>query len=135
MSYAILIVDDSAIVRKMVRKSVGMSGIDVGTIYEAGNGREALAVLAANWIDIVFADLNMPEMNGMELVEKMAEDSLLVSTPVVIVSSEQSETRIAELKSRGIRAYLKKPFRPEGFRAVVHDVLGGADPSRGGSHA
>jgi two-component system chemotaxis response regulator CheY len=131
MSYTILIVDDSAIVRTMVKKSIGMAGLPVGKVLEAGNGREALEVLGREWIDIVFADLNMPEMNGTELVEKMSQDAMLVSTPVVIVSSEQSQTKIDALKQKGIRAYIKKPFRPEGFREVVEGVLGG--PARKGT--
>jgi two-component system chemotaxis response regulator CheY len=124
MSYTILIADDSAIVRTMVKKSIGMAGLPVGKVFEAANGKEALEVLASNWVDIVFADLNMPEMSGSELVEKMSQDAMLVTTPVVIVSSEQSQVKIDELKAKGIRAYIKKPFRPEGFREVVDEVLG-----------
>jgi len=131
MSYTILIADDSAIVRAMVRKSIGMAGLPVGEVFEAANGKEALEILARSWVDIVFADLNMPEMGGTELVEKMSQDSMLVTTPVVIVSSEQSQVKIDELKAKGIRAYIKKPFRPEGFREVVDRILGpGAVPSR-----
>ncbi len=124
MSYNILVVDDSAIVRQMVVKTIKMSGLDVGTFYQAGNGLEALKVLEKEWVDIVFADIHMPEMNGIELVEKMSEDNLLVSIPVVIVSSDHSQARIDELKARGIRAYMKKPFRPEGLRDIIDDVLG-----------
>jgi len=131
MSYTILIVDDSAIVRTMVKKSIGMAGLPIGKVLEAGNGREALEVLGREWVDIVFADLNMPEMNGGELVEKMSQDATLVSTPVVIVSSEQSQAKIDELKAKGIRAYIKKPFRPEGFREIVDTVLGTVSPGKG----
>jgi two-component system chemotaxis response regulator CheY len=124
MSYAILVADDSSIVRTMVKKAIGMAGLEVAKVFEAANGKEALEILAHNWVDIVFADLNMPEMNGAELVDRMSQDAMLVSTPVVIVSSEQSQTKIDELKRKGIRAYIKKPFRPEGFREVVDRVLG-----------
>ncbi len=123
MGYSVLIVDDSAVVRSIVKKSMEMSGIEMSAVHEAGNGKEALAVLDNEWVDIVFADLNMPEMNGVELVQKMSEDSLLVSTPVVIISSERREKRIEELKKRGIRAYIKKPFRPENFATIVTDIL------------
>lgn len=126
MSYNILVVDDSAIVRQMVTKTIRMSEVDVGTIYEAGNGIEALKVLDDEWIDIVFADIHMPEMNGIEMVDKMAEDNLLVSIPVVIVSSDHSQTRIDELEGKGIRAYMKKPFRPEGLKDIIDDLLGAA---------
>jgi two-component system chemotaxis response regulator CheY len=124
MSYTILIADDSAIVRAMVKKAVAMAGLDVGQVHEAGNGKEALAVLRRIWIDIVFADINMPEMTGTELVRHMKADPTLASTPVVIVSSEQSQARIDELKASGARAYLTKPFRPEQFREVVENLLG-----------
>ena len=124
MSYTILIADDSAIVRTMVKKAVAMAGLDVGQVHEAANGKEALAVLGRTWIDVVFADINMPEMTGTELVRHMKADPALASTPVVIVSSEQSQTRIDELKAWGARAYLKKPFRPEQFREVVENLLG-----------
>lgn len=130
MSYNVLIVDDSSIVRSVVKKSISMSGIDVSSVFEAGNGVEALEVLNREWIDIVFADLNMPEMNGVELVEKMSEDAMLVSTPVVIISSEQRQAKIDALKNRGIRAYMKKPFRPEGFKDIVCNILG----EGGGGH-
>jgi two-component system chemotaxis response regulator CheY len=124
MSYTILVVDDSAIVRTMVKKAVSMAGLDVGQVHEAANGKEALAVLGRTWIDVVFADINMPEMTGTELVRHMKADPALASTPVVIISSEQSQTRIDELKAWGARAYLKKPFRPEQFREVVENLLG-----------
>lgn len=123
MSYSILVVDDSEIVRKMVRKVIGMCGLEIGAIHEACNGLEAIEILSREWIDIVFADLHMPKMNGVELVRKMSENNLLVSIPVVIISSDRSQTRIDELKQHGIRAYIKKPFRPESFRDVVRDVL------------
>ena len=61
---------------------------------------------------------------GVELVEKMSEDSMLVSIPVVIISSEQRQAKIDALKERGIRAYMKKPFRPEGFKELVCNILG-----------
>ena len=124
MGYRILVVDDSEIIRGVVRKSVNMSGLAVDVIFEAGNGVEALKTLESEWIDIVFADLNMPEMNGMELVQKMSADNLLESIPVVVVSSEHSQARINELMEQGIKAYIKKPFRPENFRDVVLEVLG-----------
>ena len=124
MSYSILIADDSAIVRAMVKKAVAMAGLDVSQVHEAANGKEALAVLGRTWIDVVFADINMPEMTGTELVRRMKADPALASTPVVIVSSEQSQIRIDELKACGARAYLKKPFRPEQFREVVEKLLG-----------
>jgi len=123
MSYRVLIVDDSSVVRSMVRKAVSMAGLDIEEVHEAGNGRQALETLQHHWVDIVFTDLHMPEMTGIELVEAMARSGVLATTPVVVVSSDPSESRVEELRRLGVRAYLKKPFRPEGFRAVVEEVL------------
>ena len=124
MSYTILVADDSAIVRSMVKKAISMAGLDVGHVHEAANGREALDILRRTWVDVVFADINMPEMTGAELVRHMKADPALATTPVVIVSSERSAARIEELQRDGARAYLKKPFRPEQFREVVDALLG-----------
>ena len=124
MSYNVLIVDDSYSIRAYVKKSIDMSGIAVSSVFEAQNGKEALDILNREWVDIVFADLNMPEMGGLELVEKMSEDSTLARTPVVIISSVQRQATIDALKAKGVRAFMKKPFRPEAFRDVVHDILG-----------
>lgn len=129
MSHRILVVDDSPIIRTIVRRSIGMSGLDVADVLEAGNGREALDVLAREAVDVVFADLNMPEMSGQELVDRMCEDSRLVSIPVVVVSSDRNEQRLAELRRRGIRAFVKKPFRPEQLRGVVEDLLATVAPA------
>ena len=113
MSYRVLIVDDSSVVRTMVKKAIQMAGLDVEEVHEAANGLEALERLRTNWVDIVFTDLHMPVMNGMELVQSMARDGVLATTPVVVVSSDPSETRAEDLRRLGVRAYLKKPFRPD----------------------
>ena len=124
MSYTVLIADDSAIVRSMVKKALAMAGLDLGQVHEAANGKEALAILGSNWIDVVFADINMPEMTGVELVRSMKADPALAATPVVVVSSEQTQARIDEMRRWGAKAYVKKPFRPEQFRAVIEELLG-----------
>jgi two-component system chemotaxis response regulator CheY len=123
MSYRVLIVDDSAVVRHMVSRALSMSGVEAEPVLEAGNGQEALDILRKNWVDIVFADINMPVMSGAELLETMAREGMLVTTPVVIVSSEQSEKRAQEMKQLGARAYLIKPFRPEAIKQVCGEIL------------
>ncbi|MCP4196934.1 MAG: response regulator [Proteobacteria bacterium] len=100
-----------------------MSGLERLSVFEAGHGLEALEGLSEEWLDVVFSDLNMPEMNGMELVEKMSDDSTLAKTPVVIVSSDRSRKRQEELAKRGVRAFITKPFRSEDFRDAVETVL------------
>lgn len=126
MSYCILVADDSAIVRTMLKKCLTMAGLDVGKVHEAANGQEAMEILKKTWVDVVFADINMPEMTGPELVQRMHADPNLASIPVVVVSSEHSQARIDDLMSKGVKAYVKKPFRPEHFREVIERLLGRA---------
>lgn len=127
MALNILVVDDSAVVRAVISKTLKLAGIPVGELYQAGNGKEALEILNDNWVDLVFSDINMPVMGGVEMIEKMSADGLLKTIPVVVVSTEGSATRIEQLKSRGISAYIRKPFTPELVRKVVDDIIGRQD--------
>lgn len=123
MGYNVLIADDSMIIRKMIAKTLNISGLEIGDIYFAENGRQALKQLKKNWVDIVFADINMPEMNGIEMIEEMGKENLLKSIPVVIISTERSRERMETLKAMGVKAYLRKPFVPEEFSRVVRELL------------
>lgn len=125
MAYNILIVDDSQTMRAVLTKTVEMAGIATGQIFEAGNGQEALDMLEKEWVDIVFADINMPVMNGIEMVEKMVELGYMETTPVVVISTEGSTTRLAALREMGVKGFLRKPISPELFKSVVEGVLAG----------
>lgn len=123
MPYNILIVDDSDTIRAVIARTLDIANIPTNILYEARNGQEALDILNQNWIDLVLADINMPKMNGVEMIEKMAEDGILESIPVIIVSTEGSTTRIEQLRLKGVRGYVRKPFTPEIIRKVIGDVL------------
>ena len=123
MYYRILIVDDSSTTRAMISRILNLSKLPIGQLYEAGNGQEALESLAQNWIDLVITDINMPQMNGLELVRRMAADHQLSTTPVIVISTEGSEERINELKALGIAGFLRKPFTPEAVRDLVVEIL------------
>lgn len=127
MAFNILIIDDSKIIRSVIKKTLEISGIPVGTILEASNGLEGLTVMRENWVDLVFADLNMPVMNGIEMLDMMAQEKLIQKTPVLICSTEGSKTRIEELFKKGVRAFIRKPITPEILRNVVKEVMGDYD--------
>ncbi|MDK9700589.1 MAG: response regulator [bacterium] len=127
MAYQILVVDDSAVVRTVIKKVLALTDLTIGQIFEASNGAMALEVLDKNWIDLVFADLHMPIMSGIEMIDQMSKDGLLSSIPVIIVSSEGSETRIEEMRQKGVRAYVQKPFTPESIREAIQIVMKGRD--------
>jgi len=123
MAYNVLVVDDSSTSRKIVIKSLRMSGLDIQKIHEARDGVQAMEILKENWIDIVLADLNMPRMGGVELVGKMAEDDLLLDIPVVIITSDRNRERLSRLLRQGVRACLNKPFHPEALRETLEEAL------------
>ena len=119
----VLIVDDSAMMRTIIRRTVQMTGVEVGAVHEAANGREALAVLEKEKVDAVFTDLNMPVMNGTELLREMAaRDWDHISR--VIVSTDGSSARREEVKDLKVRMYVEKPFAPELIRDVLMGVCG-----------
>lgn len=127
MAYTIMVVDDSETIRAVLERTIGMTKLPVDAIIQAENGKDALKKLEDNWVDIVFTDINMPEMSGVELVDAMNENTEFMDIPVVIVSTEGSKTRIEELRKKGIKGYLRKPFTPENIRDIIIETLGGWD--------
>jgi two-component system chemotaxis response regulator CheY len=123
MSLRILIVDDSPIIRSVIEKNIRMADLPVDACIHAGNGQEALSELGGEWVDLVFVDINMPVMNGVELIERMKADSLLKTIPVIVASTEGSQTRIDALNELGIAGYLRKPFTPEQFKETIVNTL------------
>lgn len=123
MSADILIVDDSAIMRSMISRTIRMAGLAVERIFEASNGIEGYAVLADHPVAVVILDINMPVMNGVQFLTRMADDPRLRDVPVVIASTEGSQTRIQQLMEHGARGYVRKPFQPEQLRDVLAPFL------------
>lgn len=124
MALNILVVDDSATTRAIIAKTLDMAQIPIGKLGEAANGQEALDMLDKDWFDLVFTDLHMPVMNGIELVRQMHSKDLLNTTPVVVISSEGGKDRIDQLMEWGVRAYIRKPFTPEKMTSVIHEMVG-----------
>lgn len=131
MAYNILIVDDSMPMRAVIKKTIKVSGFNVGEIFEAANGREALDVLRREWMDLVLSDYNMPEMNGLELLEEMKKDEVLQSVPVVMVTTEGSRERIELFTKMGVVDYIKKPFTPEEVRSRLNRIMGDDEDAKG----
>ena len=123
MSFNILVVDDSAVMRAMIIRTLRLSGVPVGELLEAANGAEALARVAERWVDLVLLDINMPVMDGEAVVDHLRADPAHAALPIIIVSTERSETRIASLRSRGV-AFVHKPFTPEQLRDTIIAVTG-----------
>ena len=115
----ILIVDDSTTMRMVIRRVVSLTEVPINHVYEARNGREALTVLESNTVHAMFTDINMPVMNGEELLREAAKRSDWDDILRIVVSTDGSKLRREEARNLKVSLYVEKPFRPE----VVRDVL------------
>ena len=123
MALNILIVDDSAVMRGMIRKTIEMSQIPIGEIHEGENGQEGLDILDANWIDLALVDIHMPVMTGEEMIQKVRENPETHDLAVIVVSSESDKSRIQRIEKKGAK-FIHKPFTPESLSETVTDMLG-----------
>ena len=126
MEHTVLIVDDSMPMRTVIKKTFKAAGYGNMAFLEAENGKQALALLRENWVDMVLTDYNMPVMNGLDLVTRMKADDLIDNVPVVIVSTEGSQEKIDQFYGQGASGYIQKPFAPEQLRDILVELLGEA---------
>jgi two-component system chemotaxis response regulator CheY len=126
MALNVLVADDSAVMRAMIIKTLRLCGLALNEIHEAGNGEEALQTLEHHWIDLVLLDINMPVMNGEEVLQRLQHNPETADIPVIVVSTEGSDLRIAALRQYGA-AFIHKPFTPETLRTTVISMTGVCD--------
>ena len=122
MGYKVLIVDDSSTMRKIVMRGIRQAGIEISEAREAGDGVQGLEALEKGEVDVILSDMNMPNMNGLEFVEKVRE-KYGDKPPIVMITTEGSEEFVAQAMSKGANGYLKKPFTPEKVKEVVGSFL------------
>lgn len=120
----ILVVDDSAMMRTMIKRAAALTGIPIGQIFEAADGQQALEVLRQQHVDALFTDINMPVMTGIELLRQIAGDQRWQHMVRVIISTDGSDARRDEAGALDVRFYVEKPFRPEVMRDVLSNVTG-----------
>jgi len=118
----LLVVDDSAMMRAMIKRVAHLTGVPIAGVLEAANGIEALRMLESHAIDVLFTDINMPEMTGTELLREVAKHPEWSRIIRVIVSTDGSQARREEVAGLHAHAYVEKPFRPEVMRDVLTQV-------------
>ena len=121
----VLIVDDSAVMRKIVERALRQAGLDISEVLEAGNGAEALAEVQKGSLDLILSDINMPVMDGLEFLKSLAAMEAAKGVPVVMITTEGSEARVVEALSAGAKGYLRKPFTPDQVKERIAPLLGG----------
>jgi two-component system, chemotaxis family, chemotaxis protein CheY len=120
-----LIVDDSSVMRKIVERSLRQAGIDLSLVVEAGNGADALNLLKEQSVDLILSDINMPVMDGLEFVKQLQQQNIAAKIPVVMITTEGSESNVMQALSCGARGYIRKPFTPEEVRDHILPLIAG----------
>jgi two-component system chemotaxis response regulator CheY len=119
----VLIVDDSAAIRKILRRLLTQAEIPLGQIFEAGDGIEALESLRNNKVQLILSDINMPRMDGLQLLGELQANAEWKDVPVVMITTEGGQAKVLEAVQRGAVGYVRKPFTPEQIKEKLADVM------------
>jgi two-component system chemotaxis response regulator CheY len=119
----ILIVDDSAAIRKILQRVLRQAEIPVGNIHEAGDGKEAIEKLKSEKVGLILSDVNMPNMNGLELLSHIKSTEEWKTLPVVMVSTESSQAKVLEAVQLGAAGYVRKPFNTEQIKEKLAEFF------------
>ncbi|RXS95711.1 response regulator [Silvibacterium dinghuense] len=120
----VLLIDDSMVIRKMLRRVLGECNLGVNEIHEAGDGSAALKVLEANTVQLILCDVNMPVMNGMEFLEEKQKNSAWKDIPVLMVTTEGGMENVMKAVQLGAKGYIHKPFTTDEVKQKLLQCLG-----------
>lgn len=124
MAKTLMIVDDSATMRKIIMRTIRMSGLEFEKTEEAGNGVEAIEKLKAATVDIILCDVNMPEMGGAEMVKKVrTELPSCADTKIIMVTTESAQELVDSIMADGANGFISKPFTPEKFQEKLSPFM------------
>ena len=123
MESDVMVVDDSAAIRKILNRVLRQTGMAIGTVHEAGDGQEALELLRAHKIDLVLTDINMPKMDGLQLLGAMKASPQWNSIPVMMITTEGGETKVGEAVRLGAARYVRKPFTADQIKEKLAGIV------------
>jgi two-component system chemotaxis response regulator CheY len=123
MNKDVLIVDDSSAIRKILQRVIKQAEVPVGQIYEAGDGMEALETLKTNSVGLILTDINMPNMDGIQLLAELRANPQYKEVPIVIITTEGSQTKVLEAAGLGASGYVRKPFNAEQIKEKLSAFL------------
>ena len=119
----VLVVDDSAAIRKILQRVLRQTGMAIGAIHEAGDGEEALEVLKTAHPGLVLTDINMPKMDGLQLLAALKANDAWRNIPVVMITTEGGETKVGEAVRLGAAGYVRKPFTADQIKEKLTGIL------------
>lgn len=117
----VLVVDDSVTARHHIKRVLHNMGIS--KVTEVANGRDAIEEVKRNYFDLIVTDYNMPEMDGQQLAQYVRQKSTQRSVPILMVTSETDNSRLAQVQQSGVSAICDKPFEPSGIKELVRKLL------------
>lgn len=123
MALDILIVDDSAAIRKILQRVLGQAEIPVGTVFEAGDGVAALEVMKKQKVGLVLSDINMPNMDGLELLGRIRAEQEWRKVPVIMITTEGAAAKVQEAVALGATGYVRKPFTADQIKEKLTGLL------------
>src|SRR5215472_13082388 len=119
----VLVVDDSAAIRKILQRVLRQTGMAFGTIHEAGDGQEALALLQRVKPALILTDINMPKMDGLQFLAALKAATPWRDIPVVMITTEGGEAKVGEAVRLGAAGYVRKPFTADQIKEKLSGVL------------
>jgi len=123
MAMDVLIVDDSAAIRKILQRVLRQTEMPIGNIHEAGDGVEALAMLAKETVGLILSDINMPNMDGLEMLAKIKSMDAYKAVPVIMITTEGNQNKVMEAVSLGAAGYVRKPFTTEQIKEKLTGLV------------
>jgi two-component system chemotaxis response regulator CheY len=119
----VLVVDDSAAIRKILQRVLRQTDLNIGEIAEAGDGTEAIEILKHRTFGLILSDINMPQMDGLQLLRKIREMDHLRDVPVIMITTEGGHGKVMEAVQLGATGYVRKPFTAEQIKDKLVGVL------------
>lgn len=123
MPLDVLIVDDSAAIRKILHRVLVQAQLPLGKVHEANDGREALQKLLATPVGLILSDINMPNMDGIELLSALKALDAYKSVPILMITTEGSQEKVMQALQLGAAGYVRKPFTPEQIREKLVGIV------------
>jgi two-component system chemotaxis response regulator CheY len=119
----VLIVDDSAAIRKILRRVLQQAEIPLGQVYEAGDGVEAIESLKKQKVQLILSDINMPNKDGLQLLGEVKNSAEWKDVPVVMITTEGSQAKVLEAIQLGAVGYVRKPFTAEQIKEKLTGII------------
>jgi two-component system, chemotaxis family, chemotaxis protein CheY len=123
MDSDILVVDDSAAIRKILQRVLRQTDMAIGAIHEAGDGEEAIAKLKNHKVNLILSDINMPRMDGLQMLGAIRSHPEWRQIPVVMITTEGGEAKVGEAVRLGAAGYVRKPFTADQIKEKLSGLL------------